>query len=193
MSGETNMLLMSPGDTGAAHPNGVHHVDIENGKVVTEWQFEKDGTDITMRDIANNSKSSQLESSGSTFLGLDDSRLYRWDMRDAKGRVHMIGSSSGSPVLHWSQGHQFSGHLQRQEPSRPAAAELVRADTRVGRARSNGMTHPDRPVRRNPSGHQIWATDPSGRTTRGPRECPPVGRWGPYVSGTLITNICINI
>uniref|UniRef100_A0ACD5ZAE9 Uncharacterized protein n=1 Tax=Avena sativa TaxID=4498 RepID=A0ACD5ZAE9_AVESA len=108
MRGETNMLLMSPGDTGAARSNGVHHVDIETGKVVTEWRFEKDGTDITMRDIANDSKSSQLEPSGSTFLGLDDNRLCRWDMRDARGRVQTIGTSSESPVLHWSQGHQFS-------------------------------------------------------------------------------------
>ncbi|CAM0943555.1 unnamed protein product [Alopecurus aequalis] len=105
MRGETNMLLMSPGDT---RSNGVHHVDIETGKVVTEWRFEKDGTDVTMRDIANDSKSSQLEPSGSTFLGLDDNRLCRWDMRDARGRVQTIGSSSESPVLHWSQGHQFS-------------------------------------------------------------------------------------
>jgi hypothetical protein len=108
MHGETNMLLLSPGDAGAPHSNGVHHVDVETGKVVTEWRFEKDGADITMRDIANDSKGAQLEPSGSTFLGLDDNRLCRWDMRDARGRVQTIGSSSESPVLHWLQGHQFS-------------------------------------------------------------------------------------
>ncbi|KAL5211342.1 hypothetical protein ABZP36_022189 [Zizania latifolia] len=108
MRGETNMLLMSPGEAGTPHSNGVHHVDIETGKVVTQWRFEKDGTDITMRDIASDSKSAQLEPSGSTFLGLDDNRLCRWDMRDARGRVQTIGSSSESPVLQWSQGHQFS-------------------------------------------------------------------------------------
>jgi hypothetical protein len=106
MRGETNMLLMSPGE--ALHSNGVHHVDVETGKVVAEWRFEKDGADITMRDIANDSKGAQLEPSGSTFLGLDDNRLCRWDMRDARGRVQTIGSSSDSPVLNWSQGHQFS-------------------------------------------------------------------------------------
>ncbi|CAN6327244.1 unnamed protein product, partial [Urochloa humidicola] len=104
--GETNMLLMSPGE--ALRSNGVHHVDIETGKVVAEWRFEKDGTDIAMRDIANDCKGAQLEPSGSTFLGLDDNRLCRWDMRDARGRVQTIGSSSESPVLNWSQGHQFS-------------------------------------------------------------------------------------
>ncbi|XP_062221741.1 protein CYPRO4-like [Phragmites australis] len=108
MRGETNMLLMSPGEAGTLHSNGVHHVDIETGKVVAEWRFEKDGADITMRDIANDSKGAQLEPSGSTFLGLDDNRLCRWDMRDARGRVQTISSSSVSPVLHWSQGHQFS-------------------------------------------------------------------------------------
>jgi hypothetical protein len=108
MHGETNMLLLSPGDAGAPHSNGVHHVDVETGKVVTEWRFEKDGADITMRDIANDSKGAELEPSGSTFLGLDDNRLCRWDMRDARGRVQTIGSSSESPVLHWLQGHQFS-------------------------------------------------------------------------------------
>jgi hypothetical protein len=46
MSGETDMLLLSPGDAGALHSNGVHHVDVETGKVVTEWRFEKDGADI---------------------------------------------------------------------------------------------------------------------------------------------------
>uniref|UniRef100_J3LHV5 Uncharacterized protein n=1 Tax=Oryza brachyantha TaxID=4533 RepID=J3LHV5_ORYBR len=108
MRGETNMLLMSPGEAGALHSNGVHHVDIETGKVVAQWRFEKDGTDISMRDIANDSKGAQLEPSGSTFLGLDDNRLCRWDMRDARGRVQTIGSSSESPVLQWSKGHQFS-------------------------------------------------------------------------------------
>jgi hypothetical protein len=106
MRGETNMLLMSPGES--LRSNGVHHVDIETGKVVAEWRFEKDGADITMRDIANDSKGAQLESSGSTFLGLDDNRLCRWDMRDARGRVQTVGSSSELPVLNWSQGHQFS-------------------------------------------------------------------------------------
>ncbi|CAN6239200.1 unnamed protein product [Urochloa humidicola] len=106
MRGETNMLLMSPGE--ALRSNGVHHVDIETGKVVAEWRFEKDGTDIAMRDIANDSKGAQLEPSGSTFLGLDDNRLCRWDMRDARGRVQTLGTSSESPVLNWSQGHQFS-------------------------------------------------------------------------------------
>lgn len=103
MRGETNMLLMSPVNEGKPHSSGVNQLDIETGKIVTEWKFEKDGTDITMRDITNDTKGSQLDPSESTFLGLDDNRLSQWDMRDRRGMVQ-----SNSPVLHWTQGHQFS-------------------------------------------------------------------------------------
>lgn len=107
MRGETNMLLMSPAKAGKPHSTGVNQLDIETGKIVTEWKFEKDGTDITMRDITNDTKGSQLDPSESTFLGLDDNRLSQWDMRDRRGMVQNIAHSN-SPVLHWTQGHQFS-------------------------------------------------------------------------------------
>ncbi|KAL0360828.1 UNVERIFIED_CONTAM: protein CYPRO4 [Sesamum radiatum] len=42
-----------------------------------------------------------------TFLGLDDNRLCRWDMRDRRGMVQNIVNES-TPVLNWTQGHQFS-------------------------------------------------------------------------------------
>lgn len=61
-----------------------------------------------MRDITSDTKSSQLDPSGSTFLGLDDNRLCQWDMRDRRGAVQDIATSENSPVLHWNQGHQFS-------------------------------------------------------------------------------------
>ncbi|KAM0943358.1 putative transcription factor WD40-like family [Dioscorea sansibarensis] len=108
MRAETNMLLMSPATAGKPHATGVHQLDIETGKVVTEWKFEKDGTDITMRDITNDSKGAQLDPSESTFLGLDDNRLCRWDMRDPRGIVQNLANSMESPVLQWTQGHQFS-------------------------------------------------------------------------------------
>jgi hypothetical protein len=66
---------MSPGDTSAPHSNGVHHVNIETSKVVTEWRFQNDGTDITMRDIANDSKGVQVQPFESIFLGPDDNWL----------------------------------------------------------------------------------------------------------------------
>lgn len=107
MRGETNMLLMSPLKDGKPHATGLNQLDIETGKVVREWKFEKDGCDISMRDITNDSKESQLDHSESTFLGLDDNRLCQWDMRDRAGMVQTIANAS-SPVLHWNQGHQFS-------------------------------------------------------------------------------------
>ncbi|WOL19701.1 protein CYPRO4-like [Canna indica] len=108
MKAETNMLLMSPAQEGKPHASGVHQLDIETGKVVSEWKFEKDGTDITMRDITNDSKGAQLDSSESSFLGLDDNRLCRWDMRDRRGIVQNLANAMESPVLEWTQGHQFS-------------------------------------------------------------------------------------
>ncbi|OIT27433.1 PREDICTED: protein CYPRO4-like [Nicotiana attenuata] len=107
MRGETNMMLMSPFKEGKPRSTGIHQLDIETGKIVTEWKFEKDGTDITMKDITNDTKGSQLDPSESTFLGLDDNRLCQWDMRDKKGIVQTLANTS-SPVLHWTQGHQFS-------------------------------------------------------------------------------------
>ncbi|KZV48082.1 dem protein [Dorcoceras hygrometricum] len=107
MKAETNMLLMSPVMDGKPHSTGLHQLDIETGRVVSEWRFEKDGTDITMRDITNDSKGAQMDPSGATFLGLDDNRLCRWDMRDRKGIVQNIVNES-TPVLNWTQGHQFS-------------------------------------------------------------------------------------
>nr|GMC81040.1 protein CYPRO4 [Ipomoea batatas] len=107
MRGETNMMLMSPSKEGKPHSTGLHQLDIETGKVVSEWKFEKDGAEITMRDISNDTKGSQLDPSASTFLGLDDNRLCQWDMRDKKGMVQTLANTS-SPVLHWTQGHQFS-------------------------------------------------------------------------------------
>ncbi|KAL2249617.1 protein CYPRO4 [Sesamum indicum] len=107
MKAETNMLLMSPMNESKPHSKGLHQLDIETGKVVSEWRFEKDGADITMRDITNDSKGAQMDPSGSTFLGLDDNRLCRWDMRDRRGIVQNIVNES-TPVLNWTQGHQFS-------------------------------------------------------------------------------------
>ncbi|KAJ8459232.1 hypothetical protein OPV22_032158 [Ensete ventricosum] len=108
MKAETNMLLLSPAQEGKSRATGVHQLDIKTGKVVTEWKFEKDGTNITMQDIANDSKGAQLDPSESTFLGLDDNTLCRWDMRDQRGIVQSIATEMESPVLQWTQGHHFS-------------------------------------------------------------------------------------
>lgn len=107
MKAETNMLLMSPMTDGKPHTRGLHQLDIETGRIVTEWKFGKDGTDISMRDVTNDSKGAQIDPSGSTFLGLDDNRLCRWDMRDRHGMVQNLADAN-TPVLNWTQGHQFS-------------------------------------------------------------------------------------
>ena len=107
MRAETNMMLMSPFKEGKPHSTGLQQLDIETGKIVTEWKFEKDGTEITMRDITNDAKGAQLDPSESTFLGLDDNRLCQWDMRDRRGIVQNLAGAD-SPVLNWTQGHQFS-------------------------------------------------------------------------------------
>ncbi|KAJ8763503.1 hypothetical protein K2173_002386 [Erythroxylum novogranatense] len=108
MRAETNMMLMSPLSEGKPHSTGINQLDIETGKIVSEWKFEKDGTEITMRDITSDAKGSQLDPSESTFLGLDDNRLCQWDMRDKRGIVQNIAKGGDSPVLNWAQGHQFS-------------------------------------------------------------------------------------
>ncbi|KAF8097066.1 hypothetical protein N665_0296s0047 [Sinapis alba] len=100
MRAETNMLLMSP----MSQNRGIHQLDIETGKVISEWKFEKDGVDISMSDITNDGKGAQMDPSASTFLGLDNNRLCRWDMRDRYGMVQDLAA----PVLNWAQGHQFS-------------------------------------------------------------------------------------
>ncbi|KAF2321188.1 hypothetical protein GH714_035212 [Hevea brasiliensis] len=94
MRAETNMMLMSPLKEGKPHSTGIQQLDIETGKIVTGWKFGKDGTEITMRDITNDTKGSQLDPSESTFLGLDDNRLCQWDIRDKKGIVQSIGGES---------------------------------------------------------------------------------------------------
>ncbi|KAJ0798258.1 putative vacuolar import/degradation Vid27 [Helianthus annuus] len=63
--GETNMLLMCPENEGKPHSTGVNQSDIETVKIVTEWKLEEDGTDITMRDVTNDTKGSQLDPSES--------------------------------------------------------------------------------------------------------------------------------
>ena len=42
-------------------------------QVVSEWTFQKDGVDVEMRDISNDSKAAQLDSRD-TFLGIGQNR-----------------------------------------------------------------------------------------------------------------------
>lgn len=44
--GEMDMMLMNLLMVGKPNVSGLHQLDIETGKIVTEWKFEKDGADI---------------------------------------------------------------------------------------------------------------------------------------------------
>ncbi|KAF9614860.1 hypothetical protein IFM89_020957 [Coptis chinensis] len=93
MRAETNMLHMnSTTSEVSSRSTGLHQLDIETKRIVLEWKFKKEGTDITMRDITNNSKESQLDPLASTFLGLDDNRICRWDKRDRKYMIQNLAN-----------------------------------------------------------------------------------------------------
>ncbi|KAH7306233.1 hypothetical protein KP509_22G002700 [Ceratopteris richardii] len=134
LRGETNMMLLSPA-ADRLHSDSVHQLDISTGKIVTEWKFEKDGTGISMRDVTHDMKGSQLDPSGSTFLGLDDNRLCRWDMRDRHGIVQNIES----PVLNWSEGHQFSRGTNFQCFASTGDGSIV-VGSKDGKVRLYGIT-----------------------------------------------------
>lgn len=53
MHGERHMNMMTP-EQGSA----LHQVDIETGQTVAEWGFQKDGVDVAMRDLINETKGS---------------------------------------------------------------------------------------------------------------------------------------
>ncbi|MEW5306870.1 MAG: hypothetical protein WDW36_009307 [Sanguina aurantia] len=85
----------------ADNRNVVHHADIETQRIVSTWNFQKDGVDVPITDIATDSKSAQMEDN-STFLGLDSNRLCRWDLRTSAGVV------SSSPVVDYVSGKDFA-------------------------------------------------------------------------------------
>ncbi|KAL2650428.1 hypothetical protein R1flu_018556 [Riccia fluitans] len=132
--GESNMMLLSPATDAKQHPTGVSQLDIATGKVVSEWKFEKDGTAISMRDLTNDSKGSQLDMSN-TFLGLDDNRLCRWDMRTQAGLVQQLSS----PILSWNEGHQFSRGTNFQCFASTGDGSIV-VGSRDGKVRLYGTT-----------------------------------------------------
>ena len=70
---------------------------------MSAWKCAKDGVDVPMRDIAADSKEAQLLGV-STFMGVDDNRLCRWDMRAREGAV----SDLASPVLSYAAGKDYA-------------------------------------------------------------------------------------
>ncbi|GAX80725.1 hypothetical protein CEUSTIGMA_g8160.t1 [Chlamydomonas eustigma] len=94
--GERKMNLLTPDN-----PNLLHHADVETGQIVSTFSFQKDRVEIPIKDITHDSKTGQMEET-STFLGLDNNRLCRWDLRDAKGKV------AESPVVNYQEGKDYS-------------------------------------------------------------------------------------
>jgi len=135
MRGERDMMVLSPSEQGDPHAGGVSQLDLSTGKTVANWEFQKDGTPISMLDVTNDTKASQLDSSGSTFLGLDNNRLVRWDMRDRYGVVQEISS----PVLNWSEGHQFSRGTNFQCFATAGDGSIV-VGSKDGKVRLYGLT-----------------------------------------------------
>eukprot|EP01026_Neomeris_dumetosa_P074566 TRINITY_DN77678_c0_g1_i1.p1 TRINITY_DN77678_c0_g1~~TRINITY_DN77678_c0_g1_i1.p1 ORF type:complete len:581 (-),score=81.42 TRINITY_DN77678_c0_g1_i1:414-2156(-) len=87
----------------------VYQTDIETQKVVAEWGFQKDGVEVPIAKLATDSKAAQL-SHETTFLGLDKSRLARWDMRDPHGVVQDLTSQLSQPVVQYMHGKDYSGN-----------------------------------------------------------------------------------
>ena len=56
MGHETKMNMISP-----LASTSLFHADIETGKVVSEWSFQKDGVDVPIKDIVTDTKSAQVE------------------------------------------------------------------------------------------------------------------------------------
>jgi hypothetical protein len=53
---ERKMNMISP-----LSGTALWHADIETGKVVSEWRFQKDGVDVAMKDITTENKAAQVE------------------------------------------------------------------------------------------------------------------------------------
>ncbi|GAB4822475.1 hypothetical protein N2152v2_009521 [Parachlorella kessleri] len=98
MGHETKMNMISP-----LASTSLFHTDIETGKVISEWNFQKDGADIPIKDIVSDNKAAQLEER-STFLGLDSNRLARWDLRDPHGVVQEMAS----PIVSYVGGKDYA-------------------------------------------------------------------------------------
>lgn len=98
MNQERRMNMISP-----LAGTSLWHADIETGKVISEWKFQKDGVDVAMKDIATENKAAQTEDTN-VFLGLDTNRLARWDMRDPHGIV----SQAASPIVAYAGGKDYS-------------------------------------------------------------------------------------
>ncbi|KAF9597801.1 hypothetical protein IFM89_021886 [Coptis chinensis] len=103
----------------SSHSTGLHQLDIEMRRIVLEWKFEKDRTDITMSDITNNSKGSQLDPSASIFLGLDDNRIFKTFYNNRNQKNLSIAAYSSSPSANESLPFVIGGNKVILSASNP--------------------------------------------------------------------------
>ena len=59
MNQERKMNMISP-----LSGSSLWHADIETGKVISEWKFQKDGVDVAMKDITTENKAAQVGGAG---------------------------------------------------------------------------------------------------------------------------------
>jgi len=98
MDYESKMNLLSPGSS------SIYNTDLETGKLLNEFAFKKDDTDIHVVDIVNDSKSSQMQDH-STFLSLGEKTIDRWDTRVKGG----LAQSMASPItLDYEGGRSYA-------------------------------------------------------------------------------------
>lgn len=68
MQRERRMNMLTP-----EQGSQMFNADIETGKILNEWAFKKDGVDIDIKDISNDTRAAGLDDRD-TFLGLGGNR-----------------------------------------------------------------------------------------------------------------------
>ena len=68
MQRERRMNMLTP-----EQGSKMFNADIETGKILNEWSFQKDGVDIDIKDISNDTRAAGLDDRD-TFLGLGGNR-----------------------------------------------------------------------------------------------------------------------
>jgi hypothetical protein len=68
MQRERRMNMLSP-----EKGQQLFNADIETGKIVNEWSFKKDDSEVSMKDIVNDTRGGQLTDED-TFLGIGQNR-----------------------------------------------------------------------------------------------------------------------
>jgi hypothetical protein len=99
MNRETRMNMLTP-----TRGEKLFNADIETGKVINEWSFKREGVDVAMKDIVNDTRAAQLDDRD-TFLGIGQNRLVRWDMRDPGG---VVQDQMNSPTVQSVGGKDYA-------------------------------------------------------------------------------------